>query len=823
MQTRTTIRTERDTRFDLSNARKVRWSFTTERKEPGGGRKQIMVTAQNAASADTEDTTAYFDEAGRSLPCSPELVREYEAKGYEKSSCMYIWQSAIEQDTTKDGYPVVTMGRTYEELKQYFENVGLYAAKAYYGYTPLTEEDAVRVLRQMKKNRGKPYRRPLVRIGIHNMGYDFQFLRNAFEGKIRQVFARTERKPMKFRISTEFAVIECYDTLVLVQKKLAKWCEDDNLPVKKLTGDLDYSEIRTPLTPLSKKELAYCEHDVVAMVYGLKQYRVRYGTAQSVPMTQTGSVRRICKAATKGSEWEERCKDTLAFYDLERYKLVSNYVYSGGWTHANRKYSMLAIKALVYCFDFSSSFPAVMCICRYPVSRFEAATPEAWHALQSLDVNARPKMGFGVFRFSRVKCKLWNTFFSSSKCIESSGVIEDNGKVYAADSLTVALTDLDYDVFTKAYEFEGEPEPVKIYLADADYLPWELVSVILDRYKAKTALKGNEARKSEYIEGKQLINSIYGCAVTKTITDEVTFAKALDDAGKYLGYCKWGKKYLESKDGSDDDGQEHIFFEDKVAHEMETQQFLSYQIGVWVTAWARHNLWDAILALDEWVIYGDTDSIKARAHEGILEWFDAYNRDVVQKRTEAAMSHYGIDDPEVFAPLTQKGKAKPLGYFDREADAVEFRTMGAKRYCYRTADGKMHVVVAGLPAVDPADPDNRNDPEDPRGEDDLGLPNAWKGKIRSVDDFNDGLFWDETESCKVTLAYEDDQKPRVFTDKYGKAYECKDRFGITMTPTTFSMGLGEEYRDFMHMLLAFGHLDEDTRIITKDLDMSKLR
>jgi hypothetical protein len=47
-------------------------------------------------------------------------------------------------------------------------------------------------------------------------------------------------------------------------------------------------------------------------------------------------------------------------------------------------------------------------------------------------------------------------------------------------------------------------------------------------------------------------------------------------------------------------------------------------------------------------------------------------------------------------PKTKKGKEKPLGYFLREDDFIEFRTLGAKRYCERRTDGKLYITISGI-------------------------------------------------------------------------------------------------------------------------------
>ena len=52
------------------------------------------------------------------------------------------------------------------------------------------------------------------------------------------------------------------------------------------------------------------------------------------------------------------------------------------------------------------------------------------------------------------------------------------------------------------------------------------------------------------------------------------------------------------------------------------KQVLVYQWGVWITAWARHELFKGILEIDEDVIYCDTDSIKFLNYENYKKHHD---------------------------------------------------------------------------------------------------------------------------------------------------------------------------------------------------------
>lgn len=125
------------------------------------------------------------------------------------------------------------------------------------------------------------------------------------------------------------------------------------------------------------------------------------------------------------------------------------------------------------------------------------------------------------------------------------------------------------------------------------------------------------------------------------------------------------------------------------------QRFLFYAWGIFVTSYARSNLFSGILACGCDYIYADTDSLKILNYEQHADYFKKYN-EYISKRLKTACEYHGFDPARV-RPLTIKGKEKPLGVWDDEtADGgyPAFITLGAKRYMYLN-DGELHVTVAG--------------------------------------------------------------------------------------------------------------------------------
>lgn len=130
-------------------------------------------------------------------------------------------------------------------------------------------------------------------IYAHSLAFEFQFMRKFFTWQ--NVFALDLHKPI--RALTDRGV-EFRCSYVLSGYSLASVANNlQTVEIEKLTGDLDYSLIRTPLTPLTAEELQYCINDVqIVVAYIGERITIDKGIAK-IPMTKTGYVRRFCRNA----------------------------------------------------------------------------------------------------------------------------------------------------------------------------------------------------------------------------------------------------------------------------------------------------------------------------------------------------------------------------------------------------------------------------------------------------------------------------------------------------------------------------------------------
>lgn len=575
-------------------------------------------------------------------------------------------------------------------------------------------------------------------IYIHNAGYDFQFLRSVLT--IEDVFARTVRKPMYFKANG--AEFRC--SYMLTRLSLETWGE--SLEYQKQVGKLDYDILRTPLTDLTEDELCYCEYDLLVMYAGLKRFRDKYEEIKKIPLTQTGEVRRPIKNIFKGDMSYQKKVTDMQPYTVNEYKRLRA-VFAGGETHASRINSCKIVDD-VGSFDKTSDYPYQMCAEKFPMTRFTATTKD-------LRFMQPDRFAYIIeIVFHNVKCKTCNTYISRGHCQAVKKGKYDNGRVISAEMIAICITEQDYLTIKEMYEIESY-EVIAVFRSRKQYLPKRFIEYILELYQQKTTLKDVEGKEELYMQAKQFLNSLYGMCVTDIIMPDVSFKNN-----------DWFKSEQTEKTVQDklDEIQEKFF-----------KNYLAYQWGVWVTAYARRELMQAVNYCTSDEVYHDTDSCKTKNWRKYKsEYFEKQNQ-IMDQKLKAMCDFYDIDF-ELTRPEKKNGEKAPLGWWDFEGYYAHFKTLGAKKYAYidlynengtiKDKNKGLHVTISGV--------------------------NKKKAAklLPDLDAFADGFEFDRDQCGSKLLTYIDGTNPQV---TMSDGYKVHHAYACNMRNNSYTIGITSEY------------------------------
>lgn len=386
-----------------------------------------------------------------------------------QQSILWHWQVCV------DG--MLCVGRTWDEYKIFLEQVDKYLP-----------EDLTFV----------QY--------VHNLSYEFQFLRAIHDFQPDEVFCMTGRKIAKCNIGARF---EFRCSYILTNMSLRELL--NKMQVAHLKTEMDYSLKRYSWTPVSKSDLKYCIADVLGLYEALyKMFKLDKDNLQSVPMTSTGYVRNDFRRAMRKGGFLKEVHDCSPSYDVY---LMLRKAFRGGDTHCSRLYTGVIMgdeNHLISSWDRSSSYPDVVLNYCYPVRPFEKQNITKLEQLED---------GFPYLlevRFTNIEtidpfesCP----YLAVHKCYELVGHVDDNGRILSAQSLIVFFTDVDYIVIRDQYQWESAVI-LKSYRSEYGMLPKAMRDVTLEYYKRKTELKGVMGQEAYYSKAKAKLNSIYGMCAT---------------------------------------------------------------------------------------------------------------------------------------------------------------------------------------------------------------------------------------------------------------------------------------------------------------------
>lgn len=645
-----------------------------------------------------------------------------EKKSENKRAVMYVWQFGMDNN--------VTYGRTWEEF--------------------------LSLISVLKKAMGLDKDNRLV-VYVHNLPYEFQFIRKRI--KWDEVFQLQKRKPV-YALTTDGIEFRCSlklaggKSLENVAKDLKKY------PVQKMVGYLDYNKIRTPITPLTRKELLYCENDIRVLLSFIQEKIEQDGDITRIPLTNTGYVREYCRKKCY-KRWKKYRKiiSNLTI-EPDEYSQLKR-AFQGGFTHANHNYTNKILEK-VSSYDFGSSYPAVMVLDKFPMSTAIKINGKI-EFKELKEILLRYCCLFDVEFYELEPIRYQDHPISRYKCKNIINGRYDNGRVILAEYLKTTVTEQDFFTYLQFYKFSKiNISNMRIY--EKNYLPTPFVKSILSLYESKTKLKGNVEEEINYNISKNMINAGYGMMVTDPVRDEEiytpenTFEKNERDIE--ISIEKYNKNI---------------------------RRFLYYPWGIWVTAYARANLFSGIISLGEDYVYSDTDSVKLLNVSNHKEYFERYNRVIIEKIKKASQYH-GIPI-EMFSPKTRNGIEKPIGLWEYEGEYNRFKTLGAKRYLTSKfvvgnefEDNGILVQLTEL-------------------EHTLTLAGANKKRAMSYlrqtkkpfESFRDGLRIPNTHSGRLTLTFIDDEIEGDIVDMYGVPYHYHELSCIHMEPSEYHLSITEEY------------------------------
>ena len=652
----------------------------------------------------------------------------------EKQSIMYEWTLALNDS--------VIIGRTYEELLSVFN----YISERY------------------KLNENKR-----IIFYIHNLSYEFQFIKEWFDWL--KVFSLEERKPIQ---AVTLGGIEFRCSYLLSGYKLETVAKNlQKHKIKKLVGDLDYTLMRHSKTPLTKQELSYCINDVQIVVSYINELMEQYGNITKLPLTKTGFVRNLCRdACLSQKDKKEYNKYKKFIHSLKltpkEFTLLQE-AFAGGFTHANPFYSNETLKD-VDSFDFTSSYPYVAISEKFPMSTSFVVKPRTKEELKKY-INLYCCL-FQV-EFKGLKSKIYfENYISRSHCKVCENAIENNGRIVSADRVRLTLTEQDFLIIKSMYEWEdislGE---FRCYRRG--YLPTQLVKIILQKYNEKTTLKGVIGKETEYLNSKENVNSIYGMMVTNPCRDEIIYDE------------KWSKETP--------DLEESI-----KRYNLSAKRFLFYPWGVWITAYARRNLFLGILNFRDDYVYADTDSCKILNMSKHLDFIKYYNDMVIKKLTKA-MNYHNLNI-ELTRPKNIKGKVCQIGIWDYDGHYDKFKTLGAKRYMIMHKasekdkqlypkqvlnDNFYNITVAGL----------RKDIATPFLLDKFGE--------NVFENFNEELYIPADFTGKNTHTYIDKEQQGYLTDYLGNREYYFEFSSIHLEKCDYDLSLTDAYLQYLFNIKNF--------------------
>lgn len=578
----------------------------------------------------------------------------------------------------------------------------------------------------------------------HNLSHEWQFLSGVYHFDNSEIFAMEPRKILK---ATQYGgKIEYRCSYIHSNLALRDFLRSMAVETQKL--ELDYSRRRYPWTPLSAEEWEYQCHDTEGLVEAIRREMELDGdNLNTIPLTSTGYVRRMAKKAMRelSHTYIPRQTDDYDVY------LVLREAFRGGDTHGSRWYTNVIVED-VDSWDRSSSYPDVLVNDDYPVTKFqplgrctaEQVADLIWRRHRAVLMRVRL---WGV----KLRPASWPMpYLAQSKCRELRGAHYDNGRVLRADYLETTLTESDYQILLKEYDWSSI-DFWQVWHARKGRLPRQLRELIIQLYRGKTSKKGIPSESVYYDRDKRRLNATFGMMATLPVRPKIVYDPDRKDP--------WPPPVTPTGEAG------RALYDEAMR-----KAFLRYAWGVWCTSLARLRLheiyWacgDTLEQAGDRVCYGDTDSCKCVDVDP--HRFDAYNAARIKASTESGA---WADD--------RKGVRHYMGVVEYDGHYRKAVFLSAKKYAYFADDGRLHITIAGVGKA--------------AGADELAMAGGL-GRMIQDDDRRGFVF---SAGGGLEAVYNDDPRlPSLEID----GHQLIITSNVALTPSTYTLGWTDDYRDLI--------------------------
>lgn len=466
-------------------------------------------------------------------------------------------------------------------------------------------------------------------IFIEDLGFFFQFLKFQFE--IKSCFFKNGRDALECELAGKHLgiIFRCVRSLT------GKTGEE----ITGIEEELQSSRPITPADPYDHSvDRVICDRisDYILHIRADLPYSLEYRTNGSIPTTKTGLVRTMLRNSISRDRFYDLGKK--AKMDIEVAALCMD-AYRGG--SCGCAYPDMPFYS-VFRYDIVSQYSYELLTRNFPMDEGKIIRDCTFEdLLDMLEEHRRfiVKIGAGNYKIQPGKVPPFNLRSPEEKFV---------------------FTDVDFRMFLSHYEVDRLKIENVVVFYKSRPLWREARDLISDLYAEKTILRNRPGADVDYKIAKSKLNSIGG---------------VLSRMPNKNSYDSFGKKIEKSPEA--------------MIEEFYESPQLPFQIGTWMTAYARETLFRVIDRLDPAsVIYWDTDSVCSNDQRfpAIVAKENEFRKNFLKK--------CGYD-LSVLSPSDANGQITLIGQWDLEFENAAFKAISKKIY-FISDSRQTKTVICGV-------------------------------------------------------------------------------------------------------------------------------